>query len=53
MGKQKQQIPELIVPKGYELEDLYDLDDTGYEHGEPIYSEEVRVTFERNDSNRK
>lgn len=49
MEKQKQQKPELIVPKGYAFEDLYDIDDTGYEHGEPMYGEEVTVTFERDD----
>lgn len=53
MKKEKQQMPELIIPKGYEFEDLYDVDDTGYEHGEAILTEEVKITFERDDRGSK
>ena len=36
--------PEIIVPKGYELTDLIDTDDSGYGfEDEAIYTEEVKV----------
>ena len=39
--------PEIVIPKGYGIEDLLDFDDEGYENGEPVLVEEVKVTFER------
>ena len=39
--------PEIIIPKGYGIDDLFDFDDEGYENGEPALVEEVKVTFER------
>ena len=39
--------PEIVIPKGYGLDDLLDFDDEGYENGEPVLVEEVKVTFER------
>ena len=39
--------PEIVVPKGYDLLDLIDTDDKGYDFGEPIMTEEVNVRFER------
>ena len=39
--------PEIIIPKGYGIDDLLDFDDEGYENGEPVLVEEVKVTFER------
>lgn len=39
--------PEIIVPKGYELTDLIDTDDSGYGfEDEAIYTEEVKVKCE-------
>ena len=47
--KQKQRNnPEIVVPKGYELDDFIDTDDEGYGFdGEAIYREEVKVVYER------
>lgn len=38
---------ELVVPVGYVLEDLLDIDDSGYDFEEAILQEEVRVNFEK------
>lgn len=38
-------IPEIIIPKGYAIDEILDIsDDFGDE--EPIYTEEVKVKFE-------
>ena len=39
--------PEIVIPKGYGIDDLLDFDDEWYENGEPVLVEEVKVTFER------
>lgn len=39
--------PVIVIPKGYEIDDLMDFDDDGYENGEPVRYEEVRVVFEQ------
>ena len=45
--KKKWDTPEIVIPKGYGIDDLLDFDDEGYENGEPVLGEEVKVTFER------
>ncbi len=51
MKKKKEQgIPEIVVPKGYDLFDLIDTDDKGYDFGKPILIEEVKIRFEREQS---
>lgn len=47
MRKRNKDTPEIAVPKGYDLLDLIDTDADGYEFGEPIMIEEVKVRFER------
>lgn len=42
-NKQENSIPEIVIPKGYELDELLDMD----EEEEPIYMEEVKIRFER------
>ena len=37
----------IVIPKGYEIDDLMDFDDEGYENGEPAMVEEVKVVFEQ------
>lgn len=39
--------PVIVIPKGYEIDDLMDFDDEGYENGEPAMVEEVKVVFEQ------
>ncbi len=51
MKKKKEQgTPEIVVPKGYDLFDLIDTDDKGYDFGKPILIEEVKIRFEREQS---
>lgn len=49
MSRQKRKKPELVIPKGYELEEILDTDDAGYglEKESPAYREEVKLVFER------
>ena len=39
--------PIIVIPKGYTIDDLMDFDDEGYENGEPVRCEEVKVVFEQ------
>lgn len=43
MKKKSSVVPEVIIPKGYEIDEILDMDD---EEEEPIYMEEVRIRFE-------
>lgn len=45
--KKVNETPEIVVPKGYDLFDLIDTDDKGYDFGKPILIEEVKLRFER------
>lgn len=48
MKKKKQtDIPVITVPKANDLFDVIDTDDKGYDFGEPILLQEVRIEFER------
>ena len=38
--------PVIVIPKGYTIDDLMDVDDEGYANGEPVRCEEVKVVFE-------
>lgn len=37
--------PVIVIPKGYTIDDLMDFDDEGYENGEPVAVEEVKIVF--------
>ncbi len=43
--KQKKEIPEVVIPVGYNLDEVMDFDDDDFEE-EPILTEEVRLRFE-------
>ena len=47
MSRLKRKKPELVIPKGYDLEDMLDTDDAGYGlEKEPLaYKEEVKLIF--------
>ena len=47
--KKKWQESEVLIPNGYDLEDMLDTDDAGYglENEPPAYTEEVKLIFER------
>ena len=48
MEQKPKEKPEIVVPKGYKLEDVIDTDDNGYRFKqEAIYTGEVSVTIER------
>ena len=53
MSRQKRKKPELVIPKGYDLEEMLDTDDAGYglEKESPAYREEVKLVFEREQGN--
>ncbi len=50
MKHKNKDTPEIVVPKGYDLFDLIDTDDKGYDFGKPILIEEVKIQFEREQS---
>ena len=45
MRKKDQIMPEIVIPKGYDVEDLLDTNDQGYDFEEPILTEEVKIRF--------
>lgn len=48
MEQKPKEKPEIVVPTGYELEDLIDTDDSGYGFKqEAIYTGEVNVRVEQ------
>ena len=52
MSNKPTQKPILTVPKGYDLESFFDVDDSDFKE-EPILSEEVEINFERDDNGTK
>ncbi len=54
MSRLKRKKPELVIPKGYEPEEMLDTDDAGYglEKESPAYREEVKLVFEREQDNK-
>lgn len=38
--------PEIIIPKGYTVDELMDFEDGEYDNGEPNYVGEVKIRFE-------
>lgn len=37
---------EVVIPDGYEIYDLLDTDEAGYDLGEPMKKEEVKIRIE-------
>lgn len=37
---------EIFVPRGYELEDILDVEEDNFDLGEPVLCEEVSLVFE-------
>ena len=54
MSRLKRKKPELVIPKGYDLEEMLDTDDAGYglENEPPAYTEEGKLIFEREQGNK-
>ena len=47
MKKKIKTVPEIVIPKGYEIDDILDMDEYDYGEEQPILTEEVKVRFER------
>ncbi|MCM1441243.1 MAG: hypothetical protein NC131_18870 [Roseburia sp.] len=46
MKKKTSEIPEIVIPKGYEIDEFLDTSDE-FGDEEPIFTEEVKIRFER------
>ena len=55
MKKRKGKRYEISIPKGYEIEEILETDDTGYgtENEAPAIREEVKIRIERSAGTRK
>ena len=47
MKKKKHTVPEIVIPSGYDIEDILDTDDSEFTDEQPIFTEEVKLRFER------
>lgn len=45
--KKIKEVSEILVPYGYELTEIMDTDDSGYDFEDAILYEEVKITYER------
>ena len=45
MKKKVSEVPEVVIPKGYDFEEVLDMTDD-FEDEEPILQEEVKIRFE-------
>ena len=45
MKKKKSTVPEIVIPKGYKIDEFLDMDEDGVDE-QPILTEEVKVHFE-------
>lgn len=45
-GNNIRDTPVIVIPKGCDIDDLIDFEDDGYDNGEPVRVEEVKVEFE-------
>ncbi len=51
MQDNKEIIAEVVIPLGYEIEEILDIDDGDFDEP-PIMEEEVRLRFERGEDDR-
>lgn len=45
MEKKNNYVPEIVIPKGYEIDEILDMDEDGGDE-QPILTEEVKIRFE-------
>ncbi len=45
MKKKNNTVPEIVIPKGYEIDEILDTDEDDFDE-QPILQEEVKVRFE-------
>ena len=46
MKHKERDMPVIVIPKGYELEDFLDFDGDEFGGGDPMYTEEVKIVYE-------
>ncbi len=46
MKKKNNTVPEIVIPKGYEIDEILDTDEDDFGEEQPILQEEVKVRFE-------
>lgn len=46
MEKDENKMPEIVIPQGFELDEVLDFDDSDFGEERPICIEEVRLRFE-------
>lgn len=47
MKKKSDIVPEIVIPKGYETDEVIDTDEDDFGDEKPILTEEVKIRFER------
>lgn len=45
MKKRNDEISEIIIPKGYEINEFLDMDEDNFGDEQPILQEEVKISF--------
>ena len=51
MIQAQKEIAEVVIPRGYEIEEILDMDDSDFDEP-PIMETEVRLRFERGEDDR-
>lgn len=46
MKKQDKEVPEIVIPREYEIDEILDMDEGGMGDEKPILQEEVKIRFE-------
>ncbi len=46
MKKKNNYVPEIVIPKGYEIDEFLDMDEDAFGDEKPILTEEVKIRFE-------
>lgn len=47
MKKKNNHVPEIVIPKGYDIDEIVDTDEDDFGDEQPILTEEVKIRFER------
>ncbi len=47
MKKRSNVIPEIVIPEGYDIDEIVDTDEDDFGDEQPILTEEVKIRFER------
>ncbi len=46
MKKKSNTVPEIVIPKGYEMDEILDMGEDDFGDEQPILTEEVKIRFE-------